>query len=103
MRANLHWDPNRSNAVYTIGGTGWLTGMKVGDRVVITYDHSDVAEFALAEPPNFEISADFTVYVLANGTDGRQWSVEVVCTSSGGEYPGSEVCMYTWTRRGVLV
>lgn len=112
---HLHWDPDRSDALVVVSGSGWLHDFNVGEIVRLVIVHSADAIFAFAEPPRFHISAAIYVRLLLEGTDGHQFAVEIeriLGAPYGADYgygygyhygEAGDDFHYTWTRRGVIM
>ena len=84
-------------------GSGVLTDLAIGTTVVEEFDHSGDFTFGISPMPEFVVPTGVLVRVLAEGTDGGQFTVEFVnvsyATNMGYGGGGPDV-PYSWTRRG---
>ena len=107
----LYWRVGRPQALEEILGSGVLSDVSDSTTYVVDIDHSADASFALAEMPRFTvIPGGVHVRVLADGTDGDGFRVEIVIPAGyvaayGYDYGyggGGADVLYSWARRGVL-
>ena len=90
-----------------IGETYDLVDVAAGETRTVTVDHTDLATFEIADPPEIVPVDKVRFYLRCDGTDGGQFRVDVVIDDdfAGPDYgsggAGADIEM-VWTREGVL-
>ena len=92
--------------VVTASGSGWIEDLAENTSVRLTVPHADQVEFALGGVPHFDVHDDLVVRLLADGTDGSQFTVEIERPTGAYGYDygyggGEADYQYTWERAGL--
>lgn len=105
MLAPLRW--TRGDALTEITGQDIAVDLDPGEIGVLTVDHSAIAVFAFATPPEFDKVEGLRIRLLCDGLSGSGFRVEIEVEvgTSGYDYgygSGKADWTLTWRRRGVL-
>lgn len=96
---------SEGDLLLTIQGAGVVTDLAIGTSAVLSVDHTAEGVFGQCPMPEFTVPAGVLVRVLAEETDGGQFSVEIVNESYASDqgYGGADPDIeYSWIRRGVM-